>query len=177
MSLILQPYFSIDIETTGLNIYESQVIQIGAVFDDGVSNLKDLPRIEILLKPETMYYEPFAMSMHSDLLKRIAKHENVGHEYQFSKFIRDLVPSGKVTFAGKNIGTFDLPILINNGIDIPEYKHRLIDVGSVYFNDFGYVPSLDEINAKIGYKPVTHTALEDALNVVYAIRHKVGIQS
>lgn len=167
---ILQPYLAIDIETTGLDITKAQVLEVGLVYDDGISSIKDLKKARFIFKPENDYYEFYAMSMHSELLKEIAKGDTVVLKDALYWFVEEELQLSKVTFAGKNISGFDLPILKNNNFKLPKYSHRMIDVGSMYFHKFGYVPSLQEINTLIGYKEVSHTALEDTLNIVIAIR-------
>ena len=51
-----------------------------------------------------------------------------------------------------------------------------MDVGPMYYPDFGYVPCLGEIN-KItqGTNEVSHDALDDSFDVVMAVRHKAGL--
>ncbi len=61
-----------------------------------------------------------------------------------------------------------------NGFNLGARSHRAIDVGSLYLSDFGYVPSVSEINKLLDRSPVSHNALEDAWDVVYAIRNKFG---
>ncbi len=181
MTKPIKPYLSIDIETTGLDLQKANVLEIAAVFDDGVSKVEDLLVFHELVAPQDTYYELYAMSMHSELLIELRSNalfsiETVGS--RFDRFIEEIAlkyPEVKfpLTIAGKNASGFDLPILKNKGFPIL-YSHRVIDVGSVYFSDFGYVPSLNEINEKIGYEPVKHRALDDAYNVIYAVRNKLG---
>lgn len=172
--MLIKPYFSIDIETTGLDINSSQVLEIALVYDDGISLINDLPSLRVIRRPETSYYEFYAMSMHSDLLKEINQ-APIRSSTSIVSEIRDFIGhhhKGKDTpsVAGKNASGFDLPILKNNGIDL-KFKHRVIDVGSMYIKKFGYVPSLDEINKLIGNTSVSHKALDDAFDVVRAIRY------
>ena len=55
-------------------------------------------------------------------------------------------------------------------------NHRFIDCGDVFFSDFGKNPSFEDINELIGWKPITHDALDDAINVVVALRYKAGVK-
>ena len=89
-------------------------------------------------------------------------------------------PKRKVQVAGKNVGTFDLVIARNQGFflglgDITQFlDHRHIDVGSMYYEEFGRNAGLNSINKLTGRTEVAHDALEDALDVVHAIRYKSG---
>ena len=93
----------------------------------------------------------------------------------------------KVEFAGKNFAGFDKPVFTNFfGRETKNFSqyfqallermhYKTIDVGSMYYPDFGYNPSLSEINKITGRSEVSHQALDDALDVVYAVRHKMGM--
>jgi oligoribonuclease (3'-5' exoribonuclease) len=104
-------------------------------------------------------------------------------------------PLRKAQVAGKNVGHFDWPIILSNlnkaqsAHQITHYNywddvksklefvdHRFIDVGAMYFEQFGKNPGFNAINKLIGYKDITHDALDDAMNVVVAIRHRMGIK-
>lgn len=170
----IRPYVSIDIETTGLNTELAEVLEVALVYDDGITDVEELPRLNLLIKPVGQYYEAGAMAMHGQLfseincnLNQLCNPEIIG--YKISAWIETLNITNKIVFAGKNASTFDLPIL-SRITKMPEYHHRVIDVGSVYYNYFGYVPSLVEINKLLCLKPVSHRALDDALNVVQALR-------
>lgn len=91
--------------------------------------------------------------------------------------------NGRLIIAGKNAASFDIPrikqFIAKYGTPkesklferITSYK--VLDPGSMYFSDYGYMPSLTEINKKIGREAVTHNALDDAFDVVYAVRNKL----
>lgn len=91
-----------------------------------------------------------------------------------------------VEVAGKNASAFDLPFIDNyfshfrlNTSEVLFWpgifkliRRRVIDVGSMYLTDFGFVPSLIQINERLGRQHVLHRAIDDALDVVFAIRNK-----
>jgi oligoribonuclease (3'-5' exoribonuclease) len=177
-----KPYISIDIETSGLNIQKSKVLEIGAVYDDGIKNISDLDVYSVIIDwPFLDWAEIPALVLNKDLLVDIynkkgnCKSPNDAFQGLIN-FIDKFKQNTKIQIAGKNVGSFDIPILLNNMSPEQSIKfksmiqHRTIDVGSIYFHKFGYNASLDEINKYIDYKPVSHKALEDAINVVYAIR-------
>jgi oligoribonuclease (3'-5' exoribonuclease) len=167
--MLIKPNFSLDLETTGLDTDKAQILEIACVYDDGVSPIEDLPKYREIFRPKSHYYEPYAMSMHSALLEELAAGGGRSGLGSFYEFLEEHGGKDKITFSGKNLTGFDLAILKREGFDW-NYSHRSIDVGSVYFHKFGYVPSLGEINELIGYKPVSHKALDDALNVIAALR-------
>lgn len=106
---------------------------------------------------------------------------------------------GKIQFAGKNVSGFDLPkieLFLNSvspstpstplnhavpGHFMHKYNackmHRCIDTGSVYLNEFGYIPNLTEINKLNDRNEVAHTAIEDAIDVIVANRSAAGYKS
>lgn len=74
-------YVSIDTETLGLDPEHHDLIEFGAVLDDLAiqAPLEDLPRFHAYLLPprrEGYRGEPYAMSMHATLLRRIATREH-----------------------------------------------------------------------------------------------------
>lgn len=105
---------------------------------------------------------------------------------------------GKLQIAGKNVAAFDIPKLqlffeslspsrpatpmskIISGHFTAKFNavkmHRSIDSGSIYFNDFGYIPNLTEINKLNDRQAVTHCAVDDAIDVIVANRKKAGFK-
>lgn len=112
----------------------------------------------------------------------------------FDKEVGEPKPSKRVQLAGKNVANFDWPILRNWSrrvkipiLSVPEMQldiefwlktfidHRFIDVGAVFFEVFGKNPGFDKINKLIGWKDINHDALDDAVNVVVALRYRMGM--
>lgn len=141
-------YFAIDIETTGLDEDESQVLEVGIVYDDGESGIEDLPRARWVLNHKQIHGDPFALKMNSDLVAEIAygKSEDLIDPSALSKHVaefvldnssktedeefRELRQAQNVVLAGKNIGKFDVPHLatlpgfnndVNFCIDVPGF--------------------------------------------------------
>ena len=78
-------YVSIDIETLGLDADHHDIVEFGAVLDDlSVQDPVDvLPSFHAYILPprdEGYRGEPYAMSMHPTILRRIATRENDEHE-------------------------------------------------------------------------------------------------
>lgn len=190
----LKPYIALDIETTGLMEYD-QVLQVAMIYDDLKTPIKDLEQISFLVDNQDEVFtgslSPVAISMNAWIFKEIAeaakghsKHlifptpiaRNVFHDFLTSHYD----PAGKaITFAGKNVKDFDIASLRRNGFinesNAGWISHRVIDIGSLYLTDFGYVPTQSEINKLTGRPPVSHDALDDATDVVCAIRQKLRV--
>ena len=198
-----RPYTSVDIETTGL-ADESEVLQIAGVIDDGVSAIEDLTTIDLKIKYNKFNHsEPFALMLNAGLIKDMTDKELasefikpedaathllgfLGQAKKLSEEFdaaHDIRMRGKVICAGKNYASFDdpkirlfleryAPAQAKTYNQIVSYK--TLDVGSMYYLDFGYNPSLSQINEITGRNEVTHKALDDALDVVYAVRHKAS---
>lgn len=188
----MQGYVSIDIETTGIDD-KSHILQISAVYDDLKSPISQLKTIDLPIKYKVLTHcEPYAMGMNADLLKKMMSKdfktytptEATTELLNFLESVRELNDKGnkrKVVLAGKNVASFDIPKLrnfltgesVNTFDNIIHYK--TLDVGSLYFDVFKENVSLSEINKLTNRAAVSHNALDDAFDVVYAVRHKLGI--
>jgi hypothetical protein len=173
------PYLSLDIETTGLDREKSHVLQLAAVYDNG-KPLDELPTFNKVIRwPVISHGEEYAMNLNRHLLERAFKKQDVVSieeaRVAFQSWLSGL--GTKFWPAGKNVQGFDLPILKNsvNNFDGRYFYHRCLDPGSMYAEDFNHIPTLDEINKITGRAEVSHDALSEGLDVVYAIRHKWGV--
>lgn len=196
-------YCSIDIETTGLNPDNCDILQFAAVLDDlnNPKPIEQLPSFQsCFIKDGPIVGEPMALSMHSAILKQIADAQYKKIEYceetkqRFMRiedlpdalacfFLQNNVPqdrSGrlKVTVAGKNVAGFDLRFLkakIKHWGPISLYQ-RVLDPAILYLdhrNDTA-VPDMKTCMERAGISgEVAHTALEDALTVVRLLRYKL----
>jgi len=197
----LRPYLSLDIEATGLTLDKIQTLQIAGVIDDGISPIEDLTKFSFLIKNDLITHgEPYALGLNAWIFQEIfksikgkkTKYPVVSLEEAFSQIHLYFLetqklaiewdkennikrPSKRIQMAGKNFSAYDRPVLEAQGLKIMSEltHHRVIDIGPMYFEDFGYVPSGDEINKLLGFDAITHDALDDALDVVKAIRKKV----
>lgn len=198
----IRPYLSIDLETTGLNVDKAQILQVGFVIDDGVSPIDLLKKDTFFVENDTITYaENYALGMNAWIFQELMKKsedrkyetrsestrnilyraiiETAELAYQFDVDQEKKYPSRKIQIAGKNPGTFDWQIILNHfGKDFAKESvdHRFIDAGAVFFGTYGRNPSLNEINKLIEHKPVSHDALDDALNVVIALRHAANFK-
>lgn len=171
-------FLSIDVETTGLAIPESQILQVAAVgYEDGKPELT----FQVVVSPhQRISGEAFALQLNQKLLQQIAKGDCSPQSKaiaEFSMFVSQFRGGDKkVTVAGKNAAGFDIPMLRANGFDVSQFNHRVIDPGSLWLPDFGYVPTLSEINARLGRPAVSHDALDDARDVVAAVTAKLIVK-
>lgn len=188
-------YVSCDLETLGLNPDTCDMIEVGAVIDD-LSNplpLERLPVFHCYVKRESYRGEPFAMSMHSKILRRIATMEE-GYTYLYPGQVCQalagwLVRCGvaenkypvRFNVAGKNFGTFDLRFLRR----LPKFeeflrpRHRIFDPASRLFDPAvdSELPGMELCMERLGIEPnVTHEAVADALDIVRIIRRIYGVE-
>jgi len=181
-------YCSIDVETTGLNPETCDLLEVGAVIDDldSPQDLQSLPTFHCYVLKPNYKGEPFALSMHPTIFKRIANKE-APYKYiaeeavitSLAKFLTAHFGDGKVTVAGKNFLGLDKPFLSklpSFNLLQPKFHHRVIDPGMLYWKPRvdKEVPSSKECMTRAGLAgEVAHTAVEDALMVVKLVRAKV----
>ena len=195
-------YLSIDIETTGLNPENCDIVQFAAVLDDlkNPKPLVELPKFEaIIIKRDGYQGHPFALSMHSNLFRKIdtaiKKNLDVCPEtgvrflqicelpqalevFLLSNGFDQKYGKMYVNVAGKNIGQFDLPFLNAKIKDWGSIKFlsRVIDPAILYFdiqNDISLPDMKTCLERADLAEEVAHTALEDALVVVKLLRKKL----
>ena len=179
-----QAYVSIDLETTGLNPNECQILEIGAVIDDGRDNVDSLPVFRAIVKHDQIKGEPYALQMHPKLLFAIAQIpavQGVGtladpeisplDPVNCMRRPADVVPNflnflsvngidikKGLQPAGKNFASFDKPFLeagIPNWKKDVKIKHRTIDPGNLYwYPGEEYIPDTAECYRRAGMEPV-----------------------
>ncbi len=188
----MQGYVSIDIETTGID-ERCHILQISAVYDDLKSPVSELKTIDLPIRYKTLTHcEPYAMGMNAELLKKMmskdfktyTQQEAIKALLDFLESVQELNEKGnkrKIVLAGKNVASFDIPRLRNffTGESVNTFDNLLhyktLDVGSLYFDVFKENVSLTEINKLTNRAAVSHNALDDAFDVVHAVRHKLGV--
>lgn len=179
-------YVSLDLETTGIEVKNpSRILQVSMVVEDtkNLKPLKELPHFTCFIKQEEYTGEPFALAMNSWILDIISgRAENTkGYPiYSQKEWISKAeafinlhfeAGNGKVPFAGKNLGAFDLQFM-PQGIR-QRVSHRIIDPTSMFINweTDSKPPSLPQIKSRLGIEgEVTHCAYDDALDVIRVLR-------
>lgn len=180
-------YISLDIETTGLEKETSQVLQVGMILVDTKIHDFNTPlevyeSIEFNIYPKggKIQGDLFALNMNSKIIECILNKENIVFhedvEDTIINKIKEWIPEGKVTIAGKNAASFDIPFLVHHFPKLKDlFHHRTIDVGTMYLDTYLHrsVPSLIECKRLAGLSTeVIHTALMDAYDVVRLERYK-----
>ena len=194
-------YVSIDIETTGLNPNENDIIEFAAVVDEigSTKEIEKLPKFHRYIKKQGNYIcSSRAVVMHTKIFEEIEKDDEEkcifieDLMYAFGNFLQhnDVFPNkyGQIILnvAGKNFGSFDYQFLLKK---IPEkhwnnisFRQRFIDPSILYLNDDDvYLPDLkscverlnEETKQNFAWNP--HTAMDDALQIVRLIRHKIKL--
>jgi oligoribonuclease len=179
-------YLSIDVETTGLDPNNCDLIEIACVLED--TSLKPLPPVEELpsfacvVKRSEYVWEAGAMALHKDrllpalLLAEVQGLQSVGsipiRSYEsmcwaLNDFLQyfDIAPNNKITPAGKNFAGFDARFI---PADLAAcLRKRTLDPGSVLVDwTKDRLPSLKDLLEK---EP-QHAALADAQDVVSVLR-------
>ena len=195
-------YLSIDIETTGLDASNCDILQFAAVIDDlkNPKPLESLPKFEAMFIKKNGYHgHPYALSMHSEMFKKIdfaiKKKLDVCPDTGVRFMEIEALPTALDVFlmqngfeprydkqyvnvAGKNIGQFDLQFLNAKIKDWGRIKFlsRVIDPAILYFDlqkDIA-LPDMKTCLERAGLtEEVAHTAYEDALLVIKLIRTKL----
>lgn len=182
-------YVSIDIETTGLNPENCQILEIGAVIDDGTTPIANCPTFHCYVDHGLILGEPFAVSMHPTILHRIATHEE-GYTYlqpwEVAACFRDFIKqhgldseNEKVFVAGKNFASFDARFFakLTNWDKHIRTHHRILDPAALYWQpeiDGAQLPDTKTCMDRAGiYGEVAHMAVEDATVVARLIRKAI----
>lgn len=75
-------YISIDLETTGLDPENDQILSIAAIIEDSNNQLpfQDIPKIHIAIKREKISGSMFAINMNRELIKKIVNYQTAGNQ-------------------------------------------------------------------------------------------------
>jgi DNA polymerase III epsilon subunit-like protein len=183
-------YVSVDIETTGLNPENCQILEIGAVIDNGTAPIEECPTFHCYVEHGLILGEPFAVSMHATILRRIATREE-GYVYlsvwdvafHFRDFLKEhgLDPENeKIVVAGKNYASFDARFLskLTSWDKHIKTHHRILDPAALYWQpetDGVKLPDTKTCMQRAGIDgEVAHTAVEDARIITLLIRHAIN---
>lgn len=183
-------YCSIDIETTGLNPAKHCILEVGAVLTSIGSKVRHTFRALVVPQDlEDISVSPYTALLHKRLWEELGafikgnrlnpfvkefnyvcscSEQTIGECFQHWLYQCGL-KNNKVTFAGKNAASFDLPFL-KARTDFYKYiqpRHRVLDVASHFLLPGDEVlPDLNTCLARAGIdKKTEHGALADALLV------------
>lgn len=180
----IEPIVVVDVKCTGTDKSKAQLLQLSMVMvDDLLKPNEEYDQLNMFVKHEQLQYiEPKSLQNITYILSK-ATEENTMHVVEIRLKVLDFLAkvakktgNKKVILAGKNVATFDLEILKTNGVHTPYISHRIFDVGSMYFQDFGYIPSLNEISTKLGKTETQTDALQDCYDVIDALKAKCVIK-
>lgn len=184
-------YVSIDLETTGLDPKQDQILSVGMVVEDteNILPIVDLPKIEIRVLSDRISGSIFALDMNRDLIEAINDQKYEGDHVFYCKedevvqimygFIHRNFGhhDAKVTVAGKNFNGFDikfLETLTSWGYGF-KFHRRVIDpaVLSVDWSQDTVLPDLSLCKKRSRLPElVTHNAVDDALDVIMVMRER-----
>lgn len=172
-------FLSLDLETTGLDPDYCQILEIGAVVGDlSETPVEDLPSFHCYVYHGQIVGETYALAMNQRILRELAN--GGGHPVYdawsvLQKFLGqhfDLCVD-RITLAGKNVMSFDLPFLRKlPGFAKNVFHHRALDPGSMFWLPGDTeVPSTETCFARCNMTTENqHIALADARDVVRLIR-------
>ena len=188
-------YVSIDIETTGLDPDMHDIIEFGAIFDDLDDDNPEYKTFHCYFNPQqaggNFVGSPYALSMHADKFLKIASRGpddmvinpwDLGNTFMHwiinvCGYKHEANNKAKIIAAGKNFGSFDLQFLKlkTNLLQFIDIHYRMIDPCILYYQPGDtMLPSMDECLKRAGIeKKVTHNAVDDAMDIVRLIRHKM----
>jgi oligoribonuclease len=193
-------YLSIDIETTGLDPLNDQLLSFGAIIEDTENPLPfdEIPKFHAAIKRNRIEGDLFAINMNKELIETINQYMNSPDNSRSTNsgidfYKEDEIVSGfrqwlitnnftqldkeitNLTVAGKNFGTFD-KLFIER---LPRWKQyfrirqRIIDPAILFvdWKNDNSLPGLSACKTRAKLNPnVTHNAVEDAWDVIELLR-------
>lgn len=167
-----------DLETTGLNPYGDQILQIGAVvFDheDVTTPVEDLPCFVTDVRHDRYQGDAFALQMNHEILLRLAKGCGVpigSALFNLEAFVHEHFPRDDYKHGphpvGFNVAAFDVAFIKAKGRDL--FHHRPVELGSLLSLD-GIPTTSNALVRKYLNKDVAHDALQDARDAVELYRY------
>lgn len=190
----MKGYFSIDLETTGLDPKNNNILEVGGIFvypgeKVDMEVLESQGRIfhcyVNVTDEELARGDDYALNLNKEIIKKIQTKE-FGNLYLDQKDVlpnlykwasRFLDEDEKMVVAGKNFGGFDVQFLKN----LPGWNHskmsaRFLDPAMLFLDIYEdvYPPCLSACLSRAGLDDfVTHTAVEDAFQVAQLINYKM----
>jgi oligoribonuclease (3'-5' exoribonuclease) len=185
-------YVCIDIETTGLDPVNDQILQFAAVIRDTdkmSEPVEKSPRMVCYVEHDRYQGQPYALALNSDILSELSKPvykrkmttikaENLSQEFWLflaGNGYTQSENSKRVSFtgAGKNFGTFDLQFLKNQK-DWAKYllvDSRVLDPAMLFIRPTDKkLPGLKNCLQRIGIeKEISHDALEDVYDTIIVL--------
>lgn len=166
-----------DVETTGLDPIECQVLEVGAVSYCTQSD-QIISVFRALVDNGEVKGQPYAMAMNSKLLFEIAARKGTKSPYSclcdLEKWLKMLSPDGKPYAAGFNVGGFDLQFHLGCTKLATLFHHRRIELGSLLAVDGVPMGSKEAAKKYLAKADFEHTALQDARDAIELYRQHLG---
>lgn len=172
-------FYSLDIETTGLDFEKDQILEI-AIIEADTADFKEKRSLCLRLIHDRIRGQIPALLMNHELVKKIyMRTPEEGVKYvkpeKVSEEIMNFFPDSLLathTFAGKNLASFDIPFLRAKGYldEMLKIHRRYLDPSILYWNpnEDESLPNLETCKKRAGFKNprVVHSALDDARDIV-----------
>lgn len=180
-------YCSIDIETTGLDPVNNQILEIGAIlYKAGVG---EIDRFHCFVVHDTYVGSAYALHMNREILYKIANKQMFEDQYDFLtprnarkafgawlyKHKSETNDGSKLTPAGKNFASFDRQFLFQLMSNLGELiSHTTLDPGTFFAKaSDSRILSLGECLERAGMPTmVTHNALDDAQQIIDLLEYQ-----
>lgn len=185
-------YVSIDIETTGLDRDNDQIIEFGAIMEDtkNPKSFEDSFKFHKYIEHDRYSGGAYALALNQRIFKILAGNGNGNDDiilpdklgYEFNNWLNSYCSVyGKFSVAGKNFRDFDYEYLKRLSVwnDWIKIERRIIDPAVLFWNPLidDKLPSQDECLVRAGIDgKVEHTALGDAWQVIQLLRTKYVTQ-
>ena len=184
-------YLSIDLETSGSNPLNCQILEFAAVLEDTETSqvpVEELPAIRLVVHHEVLTGTVGALALNARLLQEITDAEaknNLPNDHclpaevlvRFAEFLDTHKVDRKraLVAAGKNFASFDLPFihLLPGYGELLHISNAVIDPALLYLNwhKDKKLPNMSACKARAGLSDVvSHQALEDARDIVRLLR-------
>ena len=152
-------YISIDIETTGLDPENCQLLEFGAIIEDTSKKLPfdEIPKFKRLIFNEEIKGNPFALNMNSRIISVFADYQSLHGKYVSGKISEDemikFISEHNVTSIEKLASSF-YTFLITNGFEDMKGKQVTINVAGKNFGmfDYGFIKLIPEIEKYVKFK-------------------------
>lgn len=178
----MKPYFSIDLETTGDDPNDHQIIEIAAIYEDPNLQLpfEEIPKFQCFVKHDLYKGNAFALALNQRIFKALSNSAVGYNEHEavvkLLGFFQKYKENDVVKITGKNVGSFDIQFLKKVKV-YNEHKflfnYRTLELGSFFFEPKTdeWIPNSDACLKRAGIdKSTKHEALSDAWDVICAIR-------
>ena len=185
-------YFSLDIESTGLDRDSCQILELGVIFEDtdNPKSYSDSAKFHAIVKKDFYTGQPYAIQLNNRIFRIISEIDPLPSGCEIFEAETDMIQSlanwakiclngsdnFRMTLAGKNVAAFDLQWLkpfVPKGQKFGTlFRHRTIDPANMYAKPGDEdMPGLLECLERAGLDPSDyHTSLGDSWDIIKLVR-------